>query len=142
MFLHYTNGIAERKNGHLQDVVWTLFIESSVPSRFWVGALFRVMRLINRLPTPKLQNQSPYFQLHAVHPTYHYLRTCGCVCFVYLLLLAHERNKLSAQSVKCAFLGYASHQKGYLCYDPTIHCIHTPSKVKKNLKHIFLSGSY
>ncbi|RVX06405.1 Retrovirus-related Pol polyprotein from transposon TNT 1-94 [Vitis vinifera] len=43
----------------------------------------------------------------------------GCVCFVHLP--PHERHKLSAQSVRCAFLGYNMCQKGFVCYDPTLH---------------------
>ena len=42
--------------------------------------------------------------------------TFGYVCFLHLP--AHERHKLTAQSVKCAFLGYAIPQKDYVCYDP------------------------
>jgi len=37
----------------------------------------------------------------AVHLDMH---TFGCVCFVHLS--SHERNKLSAQFVRCAFMGY------------------------------------
>ena len=44
------------------------------------------------------------------------LHTFGYVCFVHLP--SSERTKLSAQSAKCAFLVYSSHQKGFLCYDP------------------------
>lgn len=72
--------------------------------------------LINRLPSPHLNNDSPYVRLFGHAPNYSNLHIFGCVCFVHLP--AHERNKLTAQSVKCAFLGYAVTQKGFLCYDP------------------------
>ena len=55
------NGVAERKNRHLLDVVRTLLLESSVPPRFWCEALSTVVHLINRLPSPTLQNVSPFF---------------------------------------------------------------------------------
>jgi cellulose synthase/poly-beta-1,6-N-acetylglucosamine synthase-like glycosyltransferase len=46
------NGVVERKNRHLLDVVCTLMLESSVPPRFWVEALSMAVYLINRLPSP------------------------------------------------------------------------------------------
>ena len=42
----------------------------------------------------------------------------GCVCFYHLP--PHERHKLSAQSVRCAFLGYNLCQKSFACYDPIL----------------------
>ena len=44
------------------------------------------------------------------------MHTFGCVCFVHFP--SHESHKLSAQSVKCAFMGYSISHKGYVCYDP------------------------
>ena len=105
------NGVAERKNRPILDVARTLLLDSSVPSKFWVKALSTAVHLINRLPSPKLQNQSPYLRLHGSTPLYNHLHTFGCVCFVHLP--SHERHKLSAQSIKCAFLGYAASQKGF-----------------------------
>ena len=98
------NGVAKRKNHHLLDVVRTLLLESSVPPRFWCEALSTSVHLINRLPSPTLNNVSPFFKLFGHSPLYSDLRIFGCVCFVHLP--AHERHKLIAHSVKCVFLGY------------------------------------
>nr|CAN63642.1 hypothetical protein VITISV_038695 [Vitis vinifera] len=113
------NGVTECKNRHLLDVVRTLLLESSVPSMFWVKALKTATHLINRLPSQVLHMGSPYFHLFAKQPSYDHLRIFGCVCFVHLP--PHERHKLSAQSVRCAFLGNNMCQKGFVCYDPTLH---------------------
>ena len=84
--------------------------------------------------------ESPYFHLFAKQPSYDHLRIFGCVCFVHLP--PHERHKLSAQSVRCAFLGYNICQKGFVCYDPTLHRTH----ISKNViffenQHFFLVSS-
>lgn len=50
-----------------------------------------------------------------MHHDYHNLHIFGCVCFVHLP--SHERHKLTAQSARCAFMGYSAGQKGFLCYD-------------------------
>jgi hypothetical protein len=89
-------------------VVRTLLIESSVHPRFWVEALSTAVYLINRLPSQVLDLESPYFRLHQKHPSYSSLRPFGCVCFVFFP--RSERNKLSAQSSRCVFLGYSTTQ--------------------------------
>jgi len=71
--------------------------------------------LINRLPSQVLDFDSPFFRLYNMHPSYDHLHPFGCVCFVHLPPI--ERHKLGAQSVQCAFMGYSSTQKGFLCYD-------------------------
>ena len=63
-----------------------------------------------------LNHVSPFSKLFGHSSLYSDLRTFGCVCFVHLH--THERHKLTAQSVKCAFLGYAIPHKGYVFYDP------------------------
>ena len=78
------NGVTERKNHHLLDVLRTLLLESSIPSMFWVEALKIATHLINRLPSQVLQMESPYFCLFAMQPSYDHLRIFGCVCFVHL----------------------------------------------------------
>ena len=96
------NGVAERKNRHLLDVVRTLLLDSSVPPCFWCEALSTAVHLINCLPSPMLNHVSPFSKLFGHSPLYSDLRTFGCVCFVHLP--THERHKLTTQSVKCVFL--------------------------------------
>jgi len=106
------NSVVERKNRHLLDVVRTLLLESSVPPRFWCEVLFTIVHLINWLPSPTIRNVSPFYKLFRYSPSYFNLRTFDCVYFVHLT--PHERHKLTSQYVKCAFLGYAINQKGYV----------------------------
>ena len=128
------NVVAERKNRHLLDVVKTLLLDSSILPRFWCEALSTVVHLINCLPSPMLNHVSPFSKLFGHSSLYSDLRTFGCVCFVHLP--THERHKLTVQSVKCAFLGYAIPHKVYVCYDP--HARHI--QVSRNV--IFFENQY
>jgi len=86
------------------------------------------------LPPPTLNHDTPFLRLFGHPPTYSNLCTFGCVCYVHLP--AHERTKLTAQSIQYAFLGYSVHQKGFLCYDPNLHRI----RISRNV--IFLENQY
>ena len=110
------NGVVERKNRHLLDVVRTLLLQSFVPPKLWVEALSTTVYLINRLSSSVLNFETPYFRLYHQHPRYLDMHTFGCVCFVHLP--SHDRHKLSTQSVICTFMGYNPSHKGYVCYDP------------------------
>ena len=106
----------ERKNRHLLDVTRTILIESSIHPRFWIEALTTAVHLINRLPSLTIAQLTPYFKLFGHHPSCDHLQTFRCVCFVHLP--PTKRTKLTAQSAMCAFLGYATNQNGFVCYDP------------------------
>ncbi|KAJ6978380.1 hypothetical protein NC653_026695 [Populus alba x Populus x berolinensis] len=121
------NVVAEHKNRVLLDVVRTLLIDSSIPTRFWVEALSTAVHLINHLPSQVLNFASPYSILFGVIPEYNSLHVFGCVCFVHLP--STERNKLLAQATRCAFLGYSHSHKGFVCYDANAHKIRISSNV-------------
>ena len=90
--------------------------------------------MINRLPSPTINHVSPISNLFGHSPLYSDLRTFGCVCFVHLP--PHERHKLTAQFVKCVFLGYVIPHKGYVCYDP--HA----SRIRVTRNVIFFENQY
>ena len=110
------NGRAERELRHIFDTVRTLLLSAKVPAPFWGET---VVHAINRIPSPVIQNQTPYERLFRSPPDYHHFRSFGSTCFV--LLQPHEHNKLEPRSRLCCFLGYGETQKGYRCYDPVSH---------------------
>ncbi|KAG8499662.1 hypothetical protein CXB51_006097 [Gossypium anomalum] len=110
------NGVAERKHRHIVETGLTLLAQSNLPMMYWGYAFCSAVHLINRLPTPVLQGQSPYQVLYGKEPTYDHLRVFGCCCFPYLRpFLSH---KLDFRSQPCTFLGYSSQHKGYYCLTP------------------------
>ena len=113
------NGRAERKLCHILDTVRALLLSTKVPAPFWGEAALHAVHAINRIPSPVIQNQTPYERLFGSPPDYHHLRSFGFACFV--LLQPHEHNKLEPRSRFCCFLGYGETQKGYRCYDPVSH---------------------
>ena len=110
------NGRAKRKLRHILDTVHTLLLSAKVPTPFWGKAALHVIHTINRIPSPVIQNQTPYEWLFRSSLDYHHLSSFNFACFV--LLQSHEHNKLKPRSRLCCFLGYGETQKGYQYYDP------------------------
>ena len=104
------NGRVEQKIRHILDTVYAL-LSAKVPAPFWGETTLHIVHAINRIPSPVIQNQTPYERLFGPSPSYHHLYSFGCACFV--LLRPHEHNKLESRSRLCFFLGYGETQKGY-----------------------------
>ncbi|KAK2991285.1 hypothetical protein RJ640_024550 [Escallonia rubra] len=117
------NGVAERKYRHLLEVVCASLIEAHLPLSYWGEALISAAYLINRVPSRTIDYQTPSQALVEVivAPVLPNLppHVFGCVTFVHLH--KHQRNKLSPRAMRCVFVGYAAHQKGYRCYHPPTH---------------------
>ena len=45
------NGVAERKNRTLLDIVWSMLSNSKLPKSFWTEALKTTVYILNRVPT-------------------------------------------------------------------------------------------
>ena len=111
------NGIAERKHRHLVETGLALLAHSSLPLRFWDEAFLTACYLINRMPTPVLNKDTPLFRLFHVQPNYSSLRIFGCACWP--SLRKYNAHKLEFRSKMCVFLGYSPLHKGYKCLDRT-----------------------
>lgn len=54
------NGRIERKHRHITEMGLTLLAQATMPLTFWLDAFSTAIYIINRLPTPVLNNLSPY----------------------------------------------------------------------------------
>jgi hypothetical protein len=111
------NGKAERKHRHITETGLTLLFHAHTPLTMWVEAFSTAMYIINRLPTPVLQNASPYEVLYGNSPSYSLFRTFGCLCYPYLR--DYVSHKLAPKTTPCVFIGYSSTHKGFRCLDRT-----------------------
>ncbi|RVW83369.1 Retrovirus-related Pol polyprotein from transposon TNT 1-94 [Vitis vinifera] len=114
------NGVAERKNRHLLEVVRVFLIAAKTPISYWGEAITSAAYLINWVPSSSINFQTPLQALTnaVVAPTFPNLppHVFGCVAFVHLH--KHQRTKLTSHALQCVFVGYALHKKGYRCYHP------------------------
>ncbi|CAA7018700.1 unnamed protein product [Microthlaspi erraticum] len=122
------NGVAERKHMHIVETGLTLLHQASMPKSYWTYAIAAAIYLINRLPAPLLQNESPYTKLFHQKPNYLKLCVFGSLCFSWLRPYAN--HKLHDRSAPCVFLGYSLTQSAYLCLDRTSDRIYTSRHIR------------
>ena len=109
------NGVAERKNRIILEITRAIMLESLVPKYFWPEAVATATYLINRLPTKVLDQKTPLqalTQYTTVPPALTLLpHIFGYTIYVYIP--KSNRTKLDHCAIKCVFVGYGIHQKGY-----------------------------
>ncbi|KAL0379086.1 UNVERIFIED_CONTAM: Retrovirus-related Pol polyprotein from transposon RE1 [Sesamum radiatum] len=90
-------------------------IESHLPKEFWADSLLVATHIINKLPSKTLSWKSPFELLHKKSPSYHTLKTFGCLC--YASNTTPHKTKFDARALRCIFIGYPQGQKGYKLFD-------------------------
>ena len=62
------NGVVEQKHRNIQEMACALWLHANLPKDFSAEATNTIVFLINRLPTPLLDNVSPLEKLHGYPP--------------------------------------------------------------------------
>ena len=75
------NGYAKGHHRHVVETGLALLSHAQIPLTFLPLAFTTEVHLINRLPTPTLNNQSPFFRLFNSTQYYNKLRSFGCLCY-------------------------------------------------------------
>ncbi|GKA02904.1 retrotransposon protein, putative, ty1-copia subclass [Tanacetum coccineum] len=81
---------------------------------FWDYALVTATRILNMVPTKKVDN-TPYELWYGKVPNLSYLKVWGCEA----LVKRDALDKLQQRSVKCIFVGYSKETMGYYFYFPS-----------------------
>ena len=107
------NGVAERRNRTLIDMVRSMMSNSTLPEFLWGEALKTAVHILNRVPS-KVVPKTPYELWVGRKPTLNYLHVWGCP--------AEAKNfnpqikKLDSETISCNFIGYPERSKGFRFY--------------------------
>ncbi|KAJ9535168.1 hypothetical protein OSB04_un001753 [Centaurea solstitialis] len=107
------NGVSERRNRTLLDMVRTMMCHSSLPISFWGHALETATHILNRAPTKSVE-KTPYELWKGKKPNISFLKIWGCEVYV----KRPTSEKLKPKSDKCFFVGYPKTTVGYYFYNP------------------------
>ncbi|KAL4361393.1 hypothetical protein GQ457_04G013430 [Hibiscus cannabinus] len=111
------NGVAERRNRTLKDMVRSMIAHSTLPESLWGEALKTAAYILNRVPT-KGAEKTPYELWTGQKPILKHFHIWGCPAEA-RPYRPHE-NKLDPKTISSYFIGYSERCRGYKFYDPTI----------------------
>jgi hypothetical protein len=105
-----SNGIAERKNHTLTDLVNAMLDIVGLSKEWWGEAILTACHVLNRVPM-KNKEVTPFEEWEKRRLNLSYLRTWGCLAKVNVPI--NKKRKLRPKTVDCVFLGYAINSVGY-----------------------------
>ncbi|KAK1591530.1 hypothetical protein Q3G72_009150 [Acer saccharum] len=108
------NGVAERRNRTLLDMVRSMLSYSTLPISFWGYALQTAIYILNDVPSKSVP-KTPRELWTGRKPSLQHLRIFGCPAHV----LKGKTEKMESRSKTCIFVGYPKETKGYYFYSPS-----------------------
>ena len=103
------NGVAERRNRTLLDIVRSMMSHASLPDSFWGYALQTAAHILNQVPSKTVLG-TPYERWSGKKSVLNYFRIWGCPAHV----LKPKTGKLASRSELCLFVGYPLGTRGYI----------------------------
>jgi len=110
------NGVAERKNQTIHDMVRSMLKSKKMPKEFWAKVVQCAIYEQNRCPHVKLDDQTPQEAWSEQKSTVSHLKVFGSVAYAHIP--DQRRTKLGDKSKRYIFIGYDEKTKGYKLLDP------------------------
>ena len=123
-----SNGLAERYNRSIMDMVRPMMLQSGVPKECWAEAVSTAVYLKNRTLTSALTDgKTPYEKFFGMKPKVGHLRVFGTV--VYRHIPKERRQKLDAKSMRGLLVGYDIANGAYRIFHPQNKTVYTSRDV-------------
>ncbi|KAL0287793.1 UNVERIFIED_CONTAM: Retrovirus-related Pol polyprotein from transposon TNT 1-94 [Sesamum angustifolium] len=110
------NGVSERKNRTIMNMVRSMLKSSGVQKNCWPEAVKWSIHVLNRSPTFSVQDQTPEEAWSGRKPSVEHFRIFGCIAYAHVP--DPKRSKLDDKGEKCIFLGVCEKSKAYKLYSP------------------------
>lgn len=110
------NGVAERFNRTLVEMMRTSLLHASLTHRLWGEALKTAVHIRNRMPTKALETGTPYQLWTGKQPNLSNLRVFGCKAIV--RNQSPNLSKLDAKGIELIFVGYPEDHKAWRFIHP------------------------
>ncbi|XP_074313540.1 uncharacterized protein LOC141648719 [Silene latifolia] len=107
------NGVAERRNRTLMEMVRSMLSSCYLPLSLWIYALKTSTYVLNRVPSKEVP-KTPYELWTGRKPSLRHLRVWGCPAEV--RLYNPNEKKLDPRTVSGYFIDYPEKSKGYRFY--------------------------
>ena len=112
------NGVAERRNRTLMDMVRSMISYSTLPTSLWMEALKTAIHILNRVPSKSVP-KTPYELWTGRVPSLNHLRVWRSPAEA--KVFNPNIGKLDPKTVSCHFIGYPEKSKGFRFYCPNRH---------------------
>jgi transposase InsO family protein len=110
------NGIAERLNRTLEELLVAMLNSARLPARFWGEGLNYLRHIIVRSPPTSIPaGTTPYEMVHKRKPDYSPLRVFGCCAWAHIQ--RKEQKSLQDHAKPCVFLCCPEDFKGWKLWD-------------------------
>ena len=130
-YTHQMNGVSERRNRTLLDIVRSMMSFSKLPISLWGYALEIAACVLNILPRKSIAS-TPYKIWKGKKPDFSYLRVWCCHAHV----KKRDTDKLESRTELCRFVGYLREMIGCYFYCPEEQSIFVAKRF------IFLEDEY
>jgi transposase InsO family protein len=131
------NGVPERRNRTLLDMVRSMLSSSNLPKSLWAEAFKTAVYILNRVPT-KVVLKTPFELWKGWKPSLRHMRVWGCPSEV--RIYNPQEKKLDPRTISGYFIGYAERSKGYRFYCPSHSTRIVESRNAKFLENDLISG--